>query len=366
VFFFDYFIKLILYFVSFAMHIFVFCLFLLFSPFLYANNIGIIGRPDAHAPIGVMGDHPHKKGEVMFSYRFMRMEMSDLQDGTHDISREDSVSSTGSYKFLNAPIEMHTNMQMFGGMYGINDYLTGIVMIPYLNKKMQVRQRADEMQRFTVSSRGFGDVKLTGIVTLKKKLNSKWLLNFGISIPTGETNVKDDMVMMNGTHSHSTLGYGMQLGSGTYEPILKIGYNKKWDKFSFGWDASGVWRLYQNEDDYHLGDEYQGTLYSAFLLNDWISLSGRIDGKWRRKISGAHAHHSNMLMSPAFSKDQGQKKLNLYGGINFIIPKGELKGNRLALEYSGPIYQYYDGLQMKNDWMITLGWQYAFTFKDLF
>ena len=348
------------------MYIFIFCLFLLFSPFLSAKNLGIVNRPDAHAPIGIMGDHIHKKGEVMLSYRYMRMEMSDLQDGTHDISRADSVSSTGSYKFLNAPIKMHTNMQMFGGMYGINDFLTGMVMIPYLNKKMQVRQRAGEMQRFTVSSRGFGDVKLTGIVTLKKNLNSKWLLNFGTSIPTGETNVKDDMVMMNGTHSHSTLGYGMQLGSGTYDPILKIGYNKKWDTFSFGWDVSGIWRLYQNEDDYHLGDEYQGTLYSAFLINDWISLSGRIDGKWRRKISGAHAHHSNMLMSPAFSKDQGQKKINLYGGINFIIPKGELKGNRLALEYSGPIYQYYDGLQMKNDWMATLGWQFAFKFKDLF
>ena len=195
------------------MHIFIFCLFLLFSPFLYANNLGIVSRPDAHAPIGVMGDHTHKKGEVMFSYRYMHMEMSDLQDGTHDISRADSVSSTGSYKFLNAPIKMHTNMHMFGAMYGINDYLTGMVMIPYLNKKMQVRQRASDMQRFTVSSRGFGDVKLTGIVPLKKNLNSKWLLNFGVSIPTGETNVKAGMVMMNGTHYHSTLGYGMQLGS---------------------------------------------------------------------------------------------------------------------------------------------------------
>ena len=348
------------------MHIFIFCLFLLFSPFLYANNLGIFSRPDAHAPIGVMGDHTHKKGEVMFSYRYMHMEMSDLQDGTHDISRADSVSSTGSYKFLNAPIKMHTNMHMFGAMYGINDYLTGMVMIPYLNKKMQVRQRASDMQRFTVSSRGFGDVKLTGIVPLKKNLNSKWLLNFGVSIPTGETNFKDGMVMMNGTHSHSTLGYGMQLGSGTYDPILKIGYNTKWDKFSLGWDISGIWRVYQNEDDYHLGNEYQGTFYSAFLLNDWISFSGRIDGKWRRKISGAHAHHSNMLMNPAFSKDQGQRKINLSGGINFIVPKGGLKGNRLALEYSGPIYQYYDGLQMKSDWMINLGWQYAFTFKDLF
>ena len=68
-----------------------------FSPFLSAKNLGIISRPDAHAPIGIMGDHIHKKGEVMFSYRYMRMEMSDLQDGTHDISRADSVLSTGSY-----------------------------------------------------------------------------------------------------------------------------------------------------------------------------------------------------------------------------------------------------------------------------
>ena len=168
------------------------------------------------------------------------------------------------------------------------------------------------------------------------------------------------MVMMNGTHSHSTLGYSMQLGSGTYDPILKLGYTKKWEKFSFGWQTSGIWRLYQNKNDYHMGDEYLGTFYSSFPLNNWISLSGRIDGKWRRKISGGHAHHTNMKMSPSFSKDQGNRKVNLSGGINFIVPSGKLKGQRLALEYGGPIYQYYDGLQMKSNFMVTLGWQYAF------
>ena len=75
-----------------------------------ADGIGIGGRPDNHGPIGIMGDHAHKKGELMFSYRYMRMEMSDLQDASHDISRKDAVSSTGSYKFMNAPVKMHTNM----------------------------------------------------------------------------------------------------------------------------------------------------------------------------------------------------------------------------------------------------------------
>ena len=32
-------------------------------------------RPDAHAPIGVMLDHMHKKGEWMVSYRYMTMSM---------------------------------------------------------------------------------------------------------------------------------------------------------------------------------------------------------------------------------------------------------------------------------------------------
>ena len=32
----------------------------------------------------------------------------------------------------------HTNMHMFGAMYGINDFLTGMVMVPYLNKKMEI------------------------------------------------------------------------------------------------------------------------------------------------------------------------------------------------------------------------------------
>ena len=348
------------------MKILIIYLFLLFPLGALANAIGIVGKPDSHAPIGVMGDHLHKKNDLMFSYRYMRMEMSGLADASHDISRDNAVSSTGSYKFMNAPIKMHTNMQMFGAMYGINNNLTGMIMIPYLNKKMQVRQRAGDLKRFTVASRGFGDVKLTGLVSLNKTLNSSWLLNFGLSLPTGEINVKDIMVMMNGTHSHSTLGYGMQLGSGTYDPILKILYNKKWDKFSLGWQASGVWRFYQNKYDYHLGDEYEGTFFSAFVINDLISLSGRIKGSWKRKISGAHAHHTNMLMSPAFSKDQGHRKINLLGGVNFIIPKGSLKGHRLAIEYSNPIYQYYDGLQMKSDWNVTLGWQYAFNFKDLF
>jgi len=34
-------------------------------------------RPDGHAPIGVMGEHTHKAGEWMLSYRYRNMFMSE-------------------------------------------------------------------------------------------------------------------------------------------------------------------------------------------------------------------------------------------------------------------------------------------------
>ena len=53
---------------------------------LAQENASPVARPDAHAPIGVMGDHLHKKGEFMLSYRFMNMKMEDNRDGTNDLS----------------------------------------------------------------------------------------------------------------------------------------------------------------------------------------------------------------------------------------------------------------------------------------
>lgn len=37
------------------------------------DNLWTANRPDGHAPIGIMGDHYHKKGEWMLSYRMMTM-----------------------------------------------------------------------------------------------------------------------------------------------------------------------------------------------------------------------------------------------------------------------------------------------------
>jgi len=64
-------------------------------------------RPDSHAPITVMGDHIHKTGEVMFSYRYMHMSMRDNRDGSSRMSPEEIVTTVPN-RFANPPMMLCT------------------------------------------------------------------------------------------------------------------------------------------------------------------------------------------------------------------------------------------------------------------
>ncbi|MCY4554629.1 MAG: hypothetical protein OXC79_13245 [Candidatus Poribacteria bacterium] len=84
-------------------------------------------RPDSHAPIGVMGDHGHKTGEVMFSYRFMAMGMQGLQSGTSTVETVDVLKD-----FMMAPTAMQMQMHGFGVMFAPHDKLTFMETHPRL------------------------------------------------------------------------------------------------------------------------------------------------------------------------------------------------------------------------------------------
>lgn len=59
-------------------------------------------RADGHAPIGVMGEHRHKTGEVMLSYRFMHMDMQGNLIGDDNVSPA-TIATTVPNRFFGAP-----------------------------------------------------------------------------------------------------------------------------------------------------------------------------------------------------------------------------------------------------------------------
>ena len=86
------------------------------------------------APIGVMGDHMHKEGEWMFSYRLMYMNMEDARSGTDNLSAQD-VFDMG---YSMSPAEMQMEMHMLGTMYAPSDDVTLMLMANYVRKDMEM------------------------------------------------------------------------------------------------------------------------------------------------------------------------------------------------------------------------------------
>ena len=139
-------------------------------------------RVDAHAPIGVMGDHMHHKGEVMLSHRFMRMDMRPNYVGSDEVTPTSQLRPNGG-DFLIMPTDMQTEMHMVGLMYAPSDLVTLSFMIPVLDKTMDHITAAGTS--FTTATNGIGDFKFGGLVKLYEQDNVKGHLTLMMSAPTG-------------------------------------------------------------------------------------------------------------------------------------------------------------------------------------
>ena len=105
--------------------------------FIFALSISftspVVARPDSHAPIGVMGEHGHKAGEMMLAYRFMAMEMRGLQSGTDAVEIADVLKD-----FMMAPTAMDMRMHMFGVIFAPHDKITLMGMTSYQQRHMEM------------------------------------------------------------------------------------------------------------------------------------------------------------------------------------------------------------------------------------
>ena len=84
------------------------------------------------------------------------------------------------------------------------------------------------------------------------------------------------------------LPYPMQIGSGTFDPILALTYLAQNDNVSFGSQIKGVFRLGENSNDYRLGNRYSLNNWVALKVTDWLSFSARIEGAIIGEINGAN------------------------------------------------------------------------------
>jgi len=311
-------------------------------------------RPDGHAPISVMGDHMHKMGEWMLSYRYMTMEMDGLLAGSKNISANDANSTFG-FPLGMLPKDMKMDMHMFGTMYAISNKWTLMAMVNYLDNEMSMQSA----MMGTMESKGISDIKLAGLYDLAQWDDGRRVhLKLGLNLPTGSIDEK---------HNGNILGYGMQLGSGTYDFEPAITYLGQTENYSYGAQLGGILRIGENDQDYTLGNRFEAALWGASKITDSLSASAKFDYSSQSEIDGSDARlkmrremMGGTMDSPTFDPKSQGRDITTFGlGLNYYFQNNGLTGHRLAAEWETPIDQKVNGVQLELDSVWTLGWQYA-------
>jgi hypothetical protein len=343
----------------------------------YAGHGGHTHNASGHAPIGVMGDHLHRKGEFMFSYRYMYMDMEGNRIGNNRVTPQQIVRTVPNRFDINpmmpgvqpptlrvVPTRMTMDMHMFGAMYAPTNDLTLMAMINYLEKDMDhltfnVPGTA-VLGGFTTRTEGFGDAKLSGLYRLYDDQVHHWHLNLGLSLPTGNIKKTGEVLTPMGMTATVRLPYAMQLGTGTFDLLPGLTYNGRYQDWTWGAQYRAEIRLEdENNEGYAWGDKHALTGWVSYQWAPWISTSVRFDAMTQESIDGMDV----LIAAPvqtAHPENYGGERVDLFFGVNLMGQSGILEGHRLAFEVGAPVYQDLNGPQMETDWQLMVGWQKAF------
>lgn len=309
-------------------------------------------RPDGHAPIGIMADHTHERGEFMLSYRFMRM----LMDGNLDGNDELDVSDVHE-DFMVAPLDMTMTMHMAGLMYAPSDVVTLLVMTNWLDQSMNHQTRPGGM--FEAASSGLGDTSLGALIGVRRTGPVRMHLNAAVSIPTGS--IEETGVNPMSMGRAVQMPYPMQLGSGTWDFTPGITILGMSESTSWGLQGRTTVRMGENSRGYTKGSQTDATLWFAVKPGDRLSLSARVLTRSWGDYSGHDSAYGNPMMAPTIREElRGGTRVDVPMGLNFYFPDGALAGHRIAAEWHIPVYQNLRGPQLGTDWILTVGWQKSF------
>lgn len=301
-------------------------------------------RPDYVFPAGVKGGKNMMSKKLMFGYKYGTMEMDCCKDSTSSVSN-DFIKNLG---YSMAPTDMTMDMHMFSAMYAVNNKISLMAMISYIEKEMEMVKLSGMNVGNThkTSSRGMGDLSIAGLYKLSGKSN----LKASLSIPTGEYDEKDHNMM----GMKKVLPYPMQLGSGTYDLTLGYSFQEIHDDWSYGFQLNATKRFDYNSEDWRYGDRRELSAWVAKPVSQTVSLSFGLDVEHQDNINGKSSNRNNM--TPTWNEYfHSHLRVSSNIGLNFKLPNSK---SRIGIQCGVPIYEDVDGPQMDPDFKCNLGLSY--------
>ena len=340
---------------------------LLFVSFSHADTQSH-SRAIDHAPMGVMGDHYHKKGEAMFSVRHSYMKMSGNLYHGDSISTQDILAMPNPLGSMPAnlsvvPTDMTMKMTMLGGMYAPTDNITLMAMGMFMSKDMDLNTYQPMMGRsllgsFSTSSSDLSDISLGALIKLKETHTSRWHAQVSVQKSVGKNDLKGTVLTPMNMQMDMILPYGMQPSDRASRLILGITNVQKLND-RYVWGNQIRRKITLSEDQWTFGDQTELNSWIQYEVNQSVALSSRLKITLQDRISGKNP----MIKAPvqtANPQNYGGEEVHFGVGINFLVKIFPGQVDRLGLEIMTPLMQKKNSLQMESDYKINFGYQKSF------
>jgi hypothetical protein len=301
-----------------------------------------IYRPDGIAPAGVIGDHTlNTLGRVMFSYRFNDVSFSGLRNGSHSVSTGSALQ-----QFPIVPVSGSAQNNLIIMEYGVTDDLTFQGILPIIQRHFNYVDGSGN--HYTTNVEDLSDIQLSALYVVHRTENEQVHLNLGMQIPTG-------ILLEQGSKATPTspaFTYPVRSSDGTWDFLPGITYRGQSEDWTWGVQALGIIRFGINRYDYRLGDEGNFNAWLSRKLTNSTSLSARLNGHVMGNIFGADPQLNPNLVPSNMPSLQANRQLNIMFGLNYVIPDGFLKGQRLGVEGGIPVYQWLAGPELGQQYQI--------------
>jgi hypothetical protein len=330
-------------------------------------------------PMNIPGGGIPETKEFRFKLSPMFMAMDGLADGGDSISADSLLGMpvmmgqpTG--KFMAVPTSMDMKMLNFTAGYSFSDDFFGGVMLMYKRNSMDMKfspmmATTTGQNGFTMESSGIADTMLMG----KYRLFSddpliptrEASLLIGLNLPTGSIDAKNSNHPLAMRQSEQ-LPYGMQLGSGTYDPTVGLLYQGSKSPYWWGANAMYTARLYDNDRDYRLGDEFRLDLYGMYQFRYNLLAQAQLNGSYWGKIHGEMDEAKAGTSGHVTKNDPTSPYMtplwdpNNYGGRKVMATLGfqwqPAPLHIIDLNIGVPVYQHLNGPQLEEKYRVMLTW----------
>jgi len=228
--------------------------------------------------------------------------------------------------------------------YGVTRDLALFGIVPYLDKTLDLTTMAGRQRR---GDSGLGDALLISRYTVyafDRLGETRRLAPFlGLKVPTGKSDQRDSL---------GRLPQPLQLGSGSWDPLL--GSIFTWQTFQWEFDAAAQYRANTKAHDFEFGDEARFDLSLQYRL--WpVTLEAGVPsflyGVLESNVIWADKNEMAGIRDP----DSG-------GTIWFLAPGLQYVTKRVILEgvVQIPVRQDLNGLGLKNDYIVSVGFRVNF------